>query len=306
MKEKIKTYLLIMPRWFALPAALTAIALGGLLANGMTWQVWVAMLAGTIIMVGGHAYNSWADYFYGLDRGTPASVGKWYTRGSQVISGRMTTLNKTLAYWVVCYAISAGLVAWIAISIGSAWPWLAWGIAVTTGTIYSPGFCKGVKHLGFPEYCGIGGFGIGGCLMGYAASCGSVGFEPILAGLSIGLFFAVGWVADQAPDAESDYQKGVRNLGTIIAVTKFPMALYFLPVVVFTYIIQLFVIVIGVLSPWTFLSALALPLIILACVWLQTGQDDLAGPVFEKGVKLGLTGLFFAMALMVVGQAVGS
>lgn len=305
MKDKIKTYLLILPRWFALPAAICAIALGALLAKGITWQVIVAMVTGTLIMVGGHAYNSWADYLYGLDRGSPASIGKWYTAGSQVISAKHTTLNKTLLYWVICYIAATLLIVWLSVNIGSAWPWVAWVIAITTATIYSPGFAKGLKHLGFPEYCGIVGFGIGGCLMGYTVSSGSISIAPVIAGIAISLYWGAGWVVDQYPDAESDYQKGVRNLGTIIAVTHFPIALYFLPVIVFCYLVQVLVIYLGYLAPTTFLSGLALPLFILAAIWVTVSQDNPKSPEFEKGVKFGLIGIFVAMLLIVIGQAIG-
>jgi len=305
MKEKIKTYLLIMPRWFALPAALTAIALGGILANGITWQVVVAMVAGTMIMIGGHYYNSWADWLYGLDRGAPASVEKWYTGASLAISAGLTTIRETLIGWIICYVISAILVGWICLSIGSAWPWLGWGIGVTTATIYSPGFCKGVKALGFPEYCGIGGFGIGGCLIGYTASCGLVSFTPVICGIAISLFWGLSWAPDQFPDAESDYKKGIRNLGTIIAITKFPLGVYYLPAMLFAYMFQIFVINLGYLSAWTFLSALALPLFTLGAIWLTKGQDNPAGADFEKGVKYALLGIFLAMILVVVGQLIG-
>ena len=305
MKDKIKTYLLILPRWFALPAALTAIALGGLLAGGITWQVWVAMVAGAIIMVGGHAYNSFADHLYGLDRGTPASVSKWYTSGSQVIEAGLTTRRKVLIYWVSCYAIATALVAWIAVSVSSAWIWLPWAIAITTATVYSPGFCKGAKHIGFPEYCGIVGFGIGGTLLGYVASSGSISFVPVICGIAISLFWGLSWAPDQFPDAESDYRKGVRNLGTIIAITKFPMGAYYLPAMLFAYVFQVFVISIGYLSPMSFLSVLALPLFTLAAIWMTKGQDDPAGEEFEKGVRDAILGIFLAMGLFVVGQAIG-
>lgn len=305
MKEKIRTYILIMPRWFALPAALCAIALGGILGGGITWQVVLAMVAGAIIMIGGHAYNSWADHLFGLDRGTPASVEKWYTSGSQVIEAGLTTRRKTLIYWIVCYAISALLTIPICFSVDSGWPWLGWAIGVTTATIYSPGPCKGLKHLGFPEYCGVVGFGIGGALFGYAASSGTVSFAPVVCGIAISLFWGLSWAVDQFPDAESDYEKGVRNLGTIIAVTHFPLAFYYLPAMLFAYVFQMLVIYLGYLSPWTFLSALALPLFTLAAIWINKSQDRPESPDFEKGVKYGLGGIFLAMLLFVIGQAVG-
>lgn len=305
MKEKIKTYLLIAPRWFALPAALTAIALGGLLADGITWQVIVAMVAGAVIMMGGHTYNSWADHMFGLDRGTPASVGKWYTSGSLLIEAGLTTRSKMLIYWVVCYAISAALVGWISSSIGSAWPWLGWGIGVTTATIYSPGPCKGLKHLGFPEYCGIVGFGIAGCLLGYTASSGTVTFIPVISGIAISLFWGLSWAPDQFPDAESDYHKGVKNIGTLIAITKFPLGLYYLPAMLFAYMFQMFVINLGYLSPLTFLSVLALPLFTLGAIWITKGQSKPGGPEFEKGIKFAIVGIFLSMLLVVIGQAIG-
>ena len=302
MKGKIKTYLLVAPRWFALPAALTTIALGGLLANGVTWH---AMVAGAVIMMGGHTYNSWADHMFGLDRGAPASVGKWYTSGSLIIEAGLTTRFKMLVYWVACYAISAVLVGWICSSIGSAWPWLGWGIGVTTATIYSPGPCKGLKHIGFPEYCGIVGFGIGGCLLGYTASSGNVSLIPVISGIAISLFWGLSWAPDQFPDAESDYQKGVRNLGTIIAVTKFPMGAYYLSAMLFAYMFLIFVINLGYLSSWTFLSALALPLFTLGAIWMTKGQANPAGGDFEKGIKYAILGIFLAMVSVVVGQAIG-
>jgi len=293
---KIKTHIRLM-RLFTLPVMVATILLGGLLGGGVTYVVWLAVACGFFVMIAGHYYNSFADFHYGLDKGDLRSVEKIYTGGSSVIPLGLASVRAVLSWSIIWYLISAGLVVLICIKVGSWWPVLGWGLGVTAAPIYAPGFMKGIKYVGFPEYCGLVGFGIGGCTLGYAAVSGSMSWIPVLAGLAITMPFAVCWFADQHADAESDYSKGVNNIGTMLWFLGIPLGPYFMFVALFSYLFLFIPVVIGWLSPVTLISFAAFPLALLTSVWMDRN--------FNKAVKFGLAWFTLFAILVTIGEWLG-
>ena len=284
-------------RLFPLPVMVATILLGGLLAGGITAGVWVAVLCCFFVMIAGHYYNSWADHRYGLDRGDVRSVEKIYAGGSSVIPLGLASPMEVLVWSLAFYSASAGLAAILCVHVQSLWPLLGWGLGVTAAPIYAPGFMKGLKYIGFPEYCGLVGFGIGGCTLGYAAVAGAMSWVPVLCGVAITMPFAACWFADQYPDAQSDYTKGIRNLGTMLWVLHVPLGPHFLAVSLFCYWFLTIPVILGWLSPWVFISVATYPLALIAAMLVD--RD------FNKGVGFGFMWMTLMAILITVGQVIG-
>lgn len=294
MKDKIRTHI-ALGRFFAAPIAILTVVLGAVLAGAPAWLTVLAAVAAVIAMSAGHYYNSWADHRWGLDRGTPRSVEKWYTWGSSVIALGKATPKEILVSSLVQYGLFTGLCVAIGILADTWWVLFPWAVAVTAGLIYAPGFMPGLKYKGFPEYVGFA-FGIGGVSLGYVCSGGMDLPLVLLVGLGVSLPWATDWIIDQYVDAESDIKKGVRNIAHVAYETGFPIWAWCLFGWTLSYIFLLFLITIGYLSSWVFLAMLAAPLFGLAAVWMP--KD------ITKGVQYGLVATFVYMLLVVVGQMI--
>lgn len=289
-----KVYGIVLPRWFAAPACIFAVILGSVLAGGVNLLTSIAVIASLAVMVGGHTYNSFGDWLYGLDRGPVRSVSKWYTAGSQAIVLGWTTPAKALAMAMLSYAISAALIGYIAYEVGTWWPFFGWGIGVAAGILYAPGFMKGYKCIGFPELCGFS-FGVGGAAVGYASVSGAMDLPlVILCGLGVALPWALMWPIDQAVDYDSDKVKGVRNLGTIFMETGAKLSTWIALTFIVSLIGLLFLIQIGYFSPWAMLAALSYPFWGLSYAWVD--RD------ITKGVQHGLLAIFSYEFMVVIGQ----
>lgn len=276
-------------------------------------MITVACIAAVLVMMGGHTYNSYADYVYGLDRGSPKSTEKWYTRGSGVIAAGEAKLYEVLVLAIFWWAIAAVLVWWITHYIGSPWPWFGYALGVSAGIVYAPGFMKGLKYVGFPEWVGLVGFGIGGVAVGYASMSAVMNLPlVVLVGAGVAGPWATVWIIDQWVDAESDIRKGVYNIAHVAYKTSFPVWGYLAVGLTFSFLTLLFLITIGYLSPWVFLAILCLPLWLLAMMWLHYATQG--GPfdspqvrdkeALDKGVKYGLLGVFVYMMLVTLGQGI--
>ncbi len=295
MKDKIQTHV-ALGRFFAAPVAILAVILGAILAGAPVLLTVLAAVAAVIAMAAGHYYNSWADHHWGLDRGTPRSVEKWYTWGSSVIALGKATPREILVWALAQYVVFTGICIAIGILANTWWIIFPWAVAITAGFLYAPGFMPGLKYKGFPEYVGFA-FGVGGVGLGYVASGGMNLPLVLLVGIGVSLPWATAWIIDQYVDAESDIKKGVRNIAHVAYETGFPIWAWCLFGWTLSYVGLLFLITIGFLSPWVFIAITAAPIFGLCAVWIP--KD------ITKAVQYGLMGIFLYMGLVVIGQAIG-
>ena len=250
-------------------------------------------------MAGLHALNTWTDWKTGVDAPLSPdnplrSTEKWYTSGSQVISAGWAHPREVAANALIWLGAGTALVAVVAGAVDSLWPFLGWALAAVFGGLYSPVW----KYKGLPEACGLLAFGAGGVALGYASVTGAMDLSRVfLVGIGVSGPWATSWVIDQFVDAPSDLKKGVYNIGTLVYVTGLPTWAHVLFGISLSYQMVLFLIVIGYLSPWAFLSILAVPLWVLCIAWLN---KDIG-----RGVKYGLAGIFAYMLLLTLGQWVG-
>lgn len=295
----LTVHLLILPRWFALPVILLAVLLGSLLAGGPSWSTALALLAGALLMAGLHSLNTYADWRTGVDAPLSEedplrSTSKWYTAGSQVIAAGWAPPRGVLAnalLWLMAATVCVGALAW---QVGSPWPYLGWGLGMVFGGLYSPVW----KYRGFPEACGLFAFGAGGVALGYSSVGGQMDLaRALLVGVGVSGPWATSWGVDQYVDAPSDEAKGLRNIGTLLLNTGLPLWAHVLFGVNLSYLMVLFLVQVGYLSPWTMLSLGAVPLWVLTLAWLNRS--------IPRGVRYGLAAIFVYMALLTAGQWIG-
>jgi len=250
-------------------------------------------------MAGLHSLNTYTDWSTGVDaplseENPLRSTAKIYTSGSQVIAAGWATPRAVLANtlsWLALGTASLAVLGWV---VGSPWPFLGWALAMVFGGLYSPVW----KYKGFPEACGLFAFGAGGVALGYSSVAGEMDLARVLlVGVGVSGPWATSWVVDQALDAPSDLRKGVYNSGTLTYVTGYPLWAHVLFGVALSYMMVLFLIQIGLLSPWAFMSIGAAPLWVLTMAWLNKDVD--------RGIKYGLVAIFVYMLLLTLGEWIG-
>ena len=292
----------ILPRHFALPAALCPVLLGTLWSGGPTAGLILALLAAACLMWSLHCWNSVVDWLSGVDK-PGGSVEKPYTSGSQVLPQGWAPLWAVIANAATFFSLAVGFTVWLTLLAHSWWPFFGFGMGFVFGAFYSPIW----KYWCMPEACGLLGFGVGGTALGMSVS-GQVPLkEAFLLGVAISLPFAVSWGVDQAYDAASDVQRGVRNIGGLLHVTGFPTWAYTGIGALFTYAYVVFLVAIGVLGPWAGLTFLAVPAWIVCLAWLHASQNT-AHPrqtkALDLGVRWGLIAILIHMVALVVATAV--
>jgi len=293
---KIRAHLLTLPRWFGLPAAACAVALGCILGGVPGWLTAVAIVCGALLMAGAHSFNSvldkeWTHFDEGLVG--ERSKEKVYTKGQNVIMAGVVSSREVLINALSWYVLSAGVAVVISI-YGSPWVWLPWTLTALCTFFYSWGkmhyLCETALGLGFGSFAVMLGI------------CGSPKPDLLMAFLA-GLPFLVLWgfmaeFVDQATDAEPNWPRGLRNLGALAWKNNVSVPLFTGFLIVMAYLTQIALIAYGTLAPETALSLVAFPL--FAYGLLIMGND-----FNKKGILIVLLGIFVHMILLVVGQAIG-
>lgn len=291
--QKLRVHLLVLPRPFALPVALSSIALGGLLSGVGGGNLALALLTGIFLLAFAHSTNSWLDWLIGFDRGPKdeRSRKKLYTGAQNVIAeGKVSFLEVAFSAqgWLMLALVGA-----VALNFrATPWVWLPFfGII---GCAYAYSFAKKAWCPELPLGLGFGPLAV---VLGATASPDPDLWRAFLAGIPLGIMFGgAAELVDQWLDAEVNIDKGLRSLGVIAWVYNVLPELLTLEVVA-AYVALGVVVVVGILSPWSFLSVLAVPLLAytIARVTTQTGQ----------AIRAGLLGVFLVGALITLGQAIG-
>ncbi|MDO9333791.1 MAG: prenyltransferase [Dehalococcoidales bacterium] len=310
MKRKFFAYLVTLPRWFGLPAAVCAVLLGVALGGHWGWLTAMVTLSAIFQMAYAHTFNALLDYSWtGLDRGAKEerSQGKPYTFGQQVIADGILTPREVFAAGLAYLAISAGFAAVVSWKV-SPIIWAIWVPLALCTFLYSYGklhyFCEAALGLGFGPLA---------VMLGASAAHHPDFKDAFLAGLPFALLFGyAAEIADQWLDAEPNIPKGLKNIGALLY-RKDPRDRYLAPVLglffSLAYICQLGLVLSHVLEAETCLSLWALPFFVLC---LSTISHDLGvtqctarSSLGKVGIFMGLGGIFIFMTLLLVGQIVG-
>jgi 1,4-dihydroxy-2-naphthoate octaprenyltransferase len=211
-QQRIWAYSFILPRWFAVPAAVASVALGGVLTGQPPGVIALSSLAGALLMAYAHTWNSFHDWASGFDQGpeTERSHEKPYTGGQNLIARGVVSLGETYRVAVFYLGISAAITVLLALAT-TPWVWLPWLMVALCAPLYSWG-----KRTYTCELWLALGFGPLAVMFGAAVGPGPEMLRAFLAGIPFGLVFGyMAEVVDQYLDADVNVPKGLRNLGAL-------------------------------------------------------------------------------------------
>jgi len=295
--RKIKAHIFTLPRWFAAPFFGGVLLLGAVLAGGINANAWIGLAAGLLVMAGGHSFNSFLDYSWtGLDKGEveDRSAEKNYCGGQNIIEAGIVTPREVLLNAVGWYVLSAVPVIYLAVNVG--WPILpVWIVSMSITCWYSKAKFNWTHELAL--FMGAGPLA---ALIGmYSVSPNSAWLTGIAASAPAGLMLSfVGLPLDEYPDAEANLKKGVKSVAYKVWEYGVDLGFYLLAWIIFVYLLQLFLIAVGILAPLTWLTFVLVPLFMASLVFLKKSFRKTAGILVIIGACYPL--------LMLVGQIFGS
>ena len=291
---KLRLHGLVLPRFFALPAALAGMLMGPALLGRWSWDVLWVLASGAAGMAWAHQANSWLDYSWtGLDRGPEASRSreKLYTGGQGVIArGLITPQEVALGAfaWLTLSALLIAVAAWRT----SPWVWLPWALIAPMTFGYS--WAKLHWHPEVPLCLGFATFStwLGMAVFGRPDFwLGFVGSLPLF------LIWAMAEQVDQAIDYEPNWPKGARSSGMWWRHKGLPLGSLVSLMVSLSVLAQGLLIIADILSVWTAVS-LAATFPLAVCVLTIDRKE-------RAGVMWGLAGVTLYQSLLVLGQALG-
>lgn len=295
MKEKIKAHLITLPRWFAAPAAICAVILGGAISGGSVFPIILATITGLLLMAAAHSSNTWLDFYWTrFDIGTEEerSRPKEYTVGQQPIAAGILSGKEVLGnilFWLVLSAIPASILSVMV----SPWIWLFWGLTIACSPFYSWGKLHYLCELAL----GLG-FGPIACCLGASASPNPNFLVAFLAGIPFLILWGFGAeTIDQWTDAEPNWPRGLRNMGALLWKNNVSVSMFFAWLLSITFFSQLFLIAGGILAPLTALSLISFIPFSFCLLYLEKE--------LKTGVLWGLLGIFLQMILLTLGQILG-
>lgn len=277
MKQKLKVHLWTLPRWFALPFIGTAAIMGAVLAGGHfdELNLWLAFIATGLIMAGGHAFNSFLDYYWThLDEGgsKERSAEKMYCGGQSLLAEGVVGKWECLANCLMWYAL-----AWIPLLIlaerSSAWA-IPIGLAGMLVTFwYSKSKMNYTHELALGTGCGPIPVLLGMYAIDSSPAIGD--------GLMVSVPFAVilsfaGLALDEWPDAEPNIRKGGKSFAFEAWRCGIPLGPYLMCWLAFLYSFQTFLIDQGILNNWTALTYALVPFIMPSLLFVHKGAESIS------------------------------
>ncbi len=275
---KLKAWLWTLERYFALPFFGGSLLLGVVLAGGSfnSLNTWLAFITGLAFMCAGHVWNSALDYWVGLDKGEifSRSAEKNYSGGQSLIASGIVTTKEVIAIAVIWDVIGSGLAIYLATQVGS---WQLVPIALLSIAVpfaYTP-----AKFSYFHELILFIGAGPLAALIGmYSVTPAPEWWIGIAVSAPSGIILSfLGLALDEYPDAEANLKKGVKSVAYKVWEYGVDLGFYLLAWIMFVYLLQLFLIAVGILAPLTWLTFVLVPLFMAAVVFLKKSFRKTAG-----------------------------
>lgn len=296
MTLRIKAHLWTLPRWFAAPFFGSAVVLGALLAGGMSLNSWLGVVAGLLVMAGGHSFNSLLDYAWtGLDKGSAEerSAEKDYCAGQSLLAAGVVTAREVALNALVWYVLAAVPLVYLATHVG-------WGVLVIglLGMLVTFWYARAKFNWTHELALGVGCGPIAVLLGMYATVACPHWRAGILAGAPFAIMLSFGGLAlDEWPDAEANLKKGVKSVAYKVWESGVPLEWYLTSWFLFMFIVQGLLIAIGILAPLTALSFLAWPFLVGTLVVLRKDFRRMARMVVVFGASY--------VMLITIGQYLG-
>lgn len=287
--------LVILPRWFAAPIAISAVLLGWSVSAPLSWWVLLPIACSLGVMAWSHTMNTWLDYEWtGLDKGTELerSHSKPYTGGQQVIaSGQMISRQVlSVALLWLCVVIIL-LIVYALVRFN---PWI---FLICLGSLLVTFWYSWGKLHWQPEIALGVGFGPLAALLGAASTNDPNYLAAFLASIPIFLIFGfAAEIYDQWHDTDVNWERGLRSIGAWVYTYKKSVANVVIVVVMLTYTVQLTLIIADVLSAWT---SLTLPALLSLLIMNDAERRK------PWAVNLLLGAVFYYCIMLAVGQVVG-
>ena len=301
MKAKLKAHLWTLGRFFALPFFGVTLLCGAVIAGGSLGDlnVWLAFIAVTFVMAGGHSFNTLLDTEWTkLDSGEDTSVSKGYAGGCNVITDGILSPREVLANALTWYAIGTIFLAILA--------------ARTTPMVFIPGVIgMGVtfwysqsKFTTWSHELALAAGPLLAAVLGALSTGTGEWVNSLLVSLPIVLIFSfAGLALDEHPDAEANLKKGVKSLPYKVWEFGFDLSSYLLFWFFLAYLVQVFYITVNILVPLTGLTFILLPLLIGLCVYLKGAYTR--PDTFKKfALAIVVTAACYPI-LLLVGQVAG-
>ena len=299
--SKLKAHLWTLGRFFALPFFGVTLLCGAVIAGGSLGDlnVWLAFIAVTFVMAGGHSFNTLLDTVWTkLDSGEDTSVSKGYAGGCNVITDGILSPREVLANALTWYAIGTIFLAILAVR--------------TTPLVFIPGvigmlvtfWYSKSKFTTWSHELALAAGPLLAAVMGALSTGSGEWVNSFLVALPIVLIFSyAGLALDEHPDAEANLKKGVKSLPYKVWEFGFDLSSYLLFWFFLAYLVQVFFIAVDILAPLTGLTFVLLPLLIGLCVYLKgtyTKPDT-----FKKfALAIVVTAACYPI-LLLVGQTLG-
>jgi len=296
MTSRAKAHLWTLPRWFAAPFFGSAVVLGALLAGGMSTNSWLGVVAGLLIMAGGHSFNSLLDYAWtGLDKGTAEerSAEKDYCAGQSVLAEGVVKAKEVALNAIGWYILAAVLIVYLAIHVGR-------GVLLIglLGMLVTFWYAKAKFNWTHELALGTGAGPLAVLLGMYSTVANPPWHKGILASVPFAIMLAfAGLALDEWPDAEANLKKGVKSVAYKVWESGVTLEWYLTSWFLFMFIYQGLLIAIGIAVPLTALSFLAWPFLIGTLVVLKKDFRKMARMIVIFGAMY--------VVLIVAGQYIG-
>jgi len=297
--NKLKIHLWTLPRPFAIPFFGASIMMGVILAGGdlSTLYPWLGLIAGLLIMAGGHSFNSYLDYEWtGVDKGEvdQRSAEKSYTGGQSLIAQGVVSSREVLYNAIGWYVIALIPIIMLSVMVS---PWVI--LLAFLGMLVTFWYSKAKFNYTHELALGMGVGPISVLLGMFSVSGSPPWVDGLIASIPIAIILSfLGLALDEWPDAEANLKKGVKSIAYKVWEYKFDLSAYLGIWFALMYTYQVFLITVDIFHPLTGITFLLVPIFMGLLVMLK-GSFDKFAPWFV------VTGACYPI-LLVIGQAVGS
>jgi 1,4-dihydroxy-2-naphthoate octaprenyltransferase len=242
-------------RAYSFPASVTPVVVGAAAALGHEGvNLWgmlpVVLLCSVLFQAGTNVINDYFDYARGVDQNDP------YNGSSGVLTRGLMRPRAAFAYGAGLFA--AGVLLGLVLVYYRGLPMLLIGaIGLLGGYLYTGG-PRGYKYLALGDVLVFVLMGPLSVVGSYYALTGDVTLAVLVASLPVGALVAAIMAVNNHRDAASDQNAGVKTLSNVIGFRASRLENLILPVS--AYLFVALAVLLGVLTPWSLLVFLSLPL----------------------------------------------
>lgn len=291
-------------RAYSFPASVVPVLVGAVLAldpgdGDVSWGLLPVVLACSILFhAGTNATNDYFDFVRGVDKDDA------YNGSSGVLTKRLLNPPELFAYGVALFG--AGTLLGLVLLYYRGLPMLLLGVVGLLGGYLYTGGPKGYKYLALGD---VLVFLLMGPLMvvgTYYALTGGMTITVFLASLPVGSLVAAIMAVNNHRDAAADAEAEVKTLSNVIGFRASRVENLLLPVSAYLFVVLM--VLFGVLSAWSLLVFLSLPLALANLRDVRNSGEESARELSYLVVRSAQLHMIFGVLLsagVVVGALTG-